>query len=114
MSLPYLKKVPQSPVEWETFHFQHYLHHKSILAVIHTKTGLRLFMPPIWPVRDNDWTAKLSGFHQTLHQQMNALSKDNSWDFLHTDLNTRDGQETFINTNYANHFAFDQFVGVPP
>ena len=76
MSLPSLKKVPQTRAAWERFHWSHYIDHKIILGVIRAKTGETLFMPPIWPVPGNDYTARLSFWHQTLHQQMNALSGD--------------------------------------
>lgn len=113
MSLPSLRRVPESAVQWDRFHWNHYLDHKQILAVITKKTGIQQLMPPIWPVRDNDWDAKLSYFHQNLHTQMNILSGDTSYDFLRTDLSTGEGRDTFIETNYANHFAFVRLVGVP-
>ena len=111
MSLPSLKKVPQTRAAWERFHWSHYIDHKIILGVIRAKTGETLFMPPIWPVPGNDYTARLSFWHQTLHQQMHALSGDNSYDFLQTDLTTQEGQESFIYTNYGNHLAFHTLIG---
>lgn len=113
MTLVTLRKVPRTARDWEKLHFNHFLDHKIILGVLSSKLGETLFMPPIWPVPGNRLTPKMNEFHQILHQQMNAFSGDNTYNFLNSDLSTQDGQETFVETNYKNHFAFHTLVGIP-
>lgn len=113
MSLPLIKKVPQSPEEWEKFHFAHYLDHKIILGVVAKKAGKTLHMPPIWPVPRNDFTASIAQFHQFLHQQMNTISQTPSSDMSQATLSTPQAAQAFIESNYPEHFAFHQLVGVP-
>lgn len=79
--------------------------------MIQKKTNKTQLMPPLFPVPGNVYTPKLSYWHQILHQQMDTLSGDTLYNFLHTDLSNPEGQKSFIETNYKNHFAFDQLVG---
>lgn len=100
-------------MEWEKFHFNHFVLHKIVLGVLSSKLGETLFMPPLWPVPGNILTPKMNEWHQVLHQQMNAFSGDNTYNFLYSTLATPDGQQTFVETNYKNHYAFDTLVGIP-
>ena len=112
MSLPGLKRLPENRRAWDEFHFKHERDHRRILDIIKQKTGnTQLFMPPLFPIVDNRYTTQNSYWHNQLHMQMNALSGDTQFDFLHTDLANRDGQETFVTNNYKNHLAFHALVG---
>jgi len=111
MSLPSLKRVPRSQAEWDELHFKHYWDHRRINDIIKEKTGSLVLMPPLYPIVGNRYTTQNSYWHNYLHELMNALSHDTQFDFLHTDLSTRDGQETFISDNYKNHYAFHSLVG---
>jgi len=113
MSLPALRHVPTSPAGWEKFHWNHWQDHKIILGVIAKKTNLTLFMPPIWPVPRNIFTAKIALWHQQLHEQMNAISKSPSSDMLNVDLSTPNGALDFVEPNYRDHYAFHQLIGIP-
>lgn len=113
MTIVALRRVPRNPQEWAKLHWNHYQDHKIILGVLSSKLGETLLMPPIWPVPGNKLDAKLNYFHQQLHEQMNAFSGDNTFNFLDSDLSTPDGQRTFVETNFKNHYAFHQLVGVP-
>lgn len=113
MTLVMLRKVPRDDQQWEKFHFNHYLDHRIILGVLASKYNTTFFMPPIWPVPGNNFDAKIAEFHQTLHDQMNAVSGINTSDMLDVDLSTFQGATSFIEPNYRDHFAFHQYVGVP-
>lgn len=113
MSLPFLKTTPRAAGEWESWHFQHYIDHKIILGVVAKKAGILLHMPVIWPVPNNDFTARLAEFHQFLHQQMNAVSGTSSTDMTHVSLKTPDQAQKFVDQNYREHLIFHQFVGIP-
>ena len=112
MSLIWLRRAPKDG-QWDSFHFQHYIDHKQILAVVSQKTGTQLFMPPIWPVPGNDFDAKIAEFHQVLHQQMNFISGSPTSDMTQVDLSTSAGVRAFIEPNYRDHLAFHTLVGVP-
>lgn len=113
MPLPFLRKVPGTQREWLDFHFQHYIDHRQILAVVEQKTNSKLFMPLIWPVPGNNYDARLAEFHQQLHQQMNVVSGSPSTDMSQVNLSSPDGAKQFINVNYRDHYIFHQLVGIP-
>lgn len=116
MSLPQFRKVPRTPAEWAALHWSHYLDHKLILKAINAKAAMGstvLLMPPaIWPVPGNVLTGMYNYFHQLLHNQMNDLSGDNSYDFLQSSLDTLGNQQDFVESNYSNHFAAHVFLNV--
>lgn len=71
-----------------------------------------LFMPPIYPVPGNIYTAKIAQWHQILHQQMNTISGSPSSDMLQVDLSTPENALSFLEPNYRDHLIFHQFVGI--
>ncbi len=113
LTLVAIRKTPRTPDEWKIWHWNHYLDHKFILAVVASKTSETLLMPPIWPIPGNDFSPKIAEFHQILHQQMNAVSGTPSSDMLQVDLSTLAGAENFVRPNFSDHYAFHQLVGVP-
>lgn len=113
VALAYIRRVPGSQREWQEFHWQHYNDHRIILQVVAKKTRQTLLMPPIWPVPNNLYDARLSKWHQVLHTQMNTISKLGGVDMTRANLSTDDGAEIFVNQNYREHLVFHQFVGIP-
>ena len=113
MTLVLLRKTPRDGMDWERFHFSHYLDHKIILGVVASKLGIPLYMPPIWPVPGNNYTPELSEWHQNLHDQMNAISGTQTSDMTEADLSTYAKAQAFIEPNYRDHYAFHQLVGIP-
>ena len=113
MTIVALRKIPASRAQWRQFHWNHWLDHKIILGVIRTKTGQKLFLPPIWPVPNNDYTPQIAEWHQLLHQQMDALSGAPAADMQTVDLSNPQGQAAFIRPNFYEHYVFHELVGVP-
>lgn len=110
MSLPQIRRVPRTAAEAQKYWFIHFLEHKRVLQVISAKTGSVELMPPIWPVL-GVYDPQQAEFHQHLHQQMNALSKNNSSDFANMDLTQPAIFAEFVYLNYQDHFIFAKYVG---
>lgn len=108
----FLRKPPASRQEWDSFHFQHYLDHLRILALINAVNGTDDKMPPpIWPFNPSN-RYPYNEAHQLLHQQMDLVSGMPTPDFLHTDLSDRASATSFIWLNWVDHDGFRRLIGV--
>lgn len=95
--------------EWS---LAHYLHHLAIIAAVKQSKGITLPVYQIWPMSLTNIDTWLEN-HQLLHNEMNAVFKNNGNDLSSLDWKDEKQREGFFYLNFQEHRSAGADCGVP-
>lgn len=112
MTVAALLNIPGTPQEFNDWSFAHAAHHRDCIRVVQEKDNVLLSEYILDPMNLGDGFGQWIYWHQTMHNDMNAVLDVNGFDL--TDVNWQDkGQfASWIQNNENEHYQWATILGV--
>lgn len=109
-----LLDIPRTPQDWNKWTFNHAQEHINILEAIQAQKGVSLVQYQLDPVNFVNETAFQDFLerHQQTHIDMDGVVGLQSTDLLDTDLKDPKKLEAWIYSNWLEHNAINQALGI--
>jgi len=102
MGLPYLYAVPETQDDWRKWSFNHAANHYDIVNAIQEQKNVQVeqfILDPMDPTNLGIWFY----WHQTMHDQANAVLGTSGYNFLSLDWTNPDQFQEWLRLNGDNH-----------